>query len=583
MTVTSTTSVREVLAGVPGARAILERYGLNGCGGCAGPAEPLDVFARAHGVAPERLLQELHSVASGSELPVVDPEPPAAPPESYRYFLRAAVLIGALAGAALGAINLSWIAVWGFTGEQPNWPWWPALVQAHGNAQLYGWCGLFVMGVASHSIPRMLQRPAPRPGLMPAVFALVLGGILLGLVAQPLAAASPWDGLWVAANALQWAGVSLFAAYLLPTVGIPRDPNRAFLCAGGMWLWIGATLRLALAGQAASAGSTMPDAALNAAYLHVMAWGFLLSFVLAYSMRLLPAFTGSPAPRVRGAWAAFGLLTAGVGLNCAGLWAAPLLSAFAMLATAAGVGAALLALRLWTPALTAGDPEGRWLLRFARTAYFWLAAAAVILLGLRIAEAAGPVTLLHQHAFGGAARHALTVGFVSLMMVGVAWRILPIFSGSERPAAYLLPLVFGLLVTGNTLRVVGQMGAGTWGGAWYGVMGLSGWLETFALLLFAMDVLRLMAGTPENAVLPDPGPPVGLSLLSPVGPLVAHRPWLVPVFARHGMGQVTNPLFQRTVGRRVTVREACLRFQAPPEQFLAELERAELEEAERYR
>jgi hypothetical protein len=64
---------------------------------------------------------------------------------------------------------------------------------------------------------------------------------------------------------------------------------------------------------------------------------------------------------------------------------------------------------------------------------------------------------------------------------------------------------------------------------------------------------------------------VELSLEAPVGPLVAHRPWLVPVFARHGMGQVSNLLFQRTVGQRVTVAQACRRFQVEPDGFLAEL------------
>ena len=161
------------------------------------------------------------------------------------------------------------------------------------------------------------------------------------------------------------------------------------------------------------------------------------------------------------------------------------------------------------------------------------------------------------------------------MIVGVAWRILPIFSGAERPHPALIPAVFGLLVAGNLLRVLGQMAAGLWGGAWYGVMGISGWLETLALSFFTLDVLRLLAGTPENAALPDAGAPVEVGIDAPVGPLVAHRPWLVPVFASHGMGQVSNPLFQRTVGQRVTVLQACRRFQVEPESFVRELAEAD--------
>jgi uncharacterized protein involved in response to NO len=97
--------------------------------------------------------------------------------ESYRYCLRAAVLIGMLAGAALGVIHLTWIAVWGYTDMLPQWDRWPALVQAHGNAQLFGWTGLFVIGIALHSLPRMLQRPAPPPWLAPTLRAAVLTGM----------------------------------------------------------------------------------------------------------------------------------------------------------------------------------------------------------------------------------------------------------------------------------------------------------------------------------------------------------------------------------------------------------------------
>jgi hypothetical protein len=323
-----------------------------------------------------------------------------------------------------------------------------------------------------------------------------------------------------------------------------------------------------------------PPAVANAAYLHAMSWGFLLAYVLGYSLRLLPIFVGLPTGETRVAWAALGLLTAGaaaeVAARLAGLPGAPpsvarWSSAAALTATVLGIGCAIAALRLWSPGLSAGDPDALCLRRFARTAYTWLVLAGAILFGLRLAEVFAPVTQLHQHAFGGASRHALTVGFVSLMIVGVAWRILPVFSGARRAHPALVPVVFGLLLTGNTLRVFGQMAAGVWGGAWHGVMGISGWLELTGVTLFALDVLRLLRGTPEHEELPDVGEAVEPSLTAPVGPLVAHRPWLIPVFARHGMGQVSNRIFQRTVGQRVTVTQACHRFNVDPERFVAEL------------
>jgi hypothetical protein len=132
-----------------------------------------------------------------------------------------------LAGAALGTVNLTWIAVWGYTREMPQWDWWPALIQAHGNAQLYGWTGLFIMGIAGHSLPRMLRRPAPCTWLAKTVFGLVLGGLVLGLVAQPLAAHGVVAPLLPVSAAIQWLGATLFAGYALRTIRRPRDRPAA--------------------------------------------------------------------------------------------------------------------------------------------------------------------------------------------------------------------------------------------------------------------------------------------------------------------------------------------------------------------
>jgi hypothetical protein len=107
------------------------------------------------------------------------------------------------------------------------------------------------------------------------------------------------------------------------------------------------------------------------------------------------------------------------------------------------------------------------------------------------------------------------------------------------------------------------------------MMGLSGWLETMGIAMYAVDILRLLRGAPDHGALPDAGEEVDVSEAAPVGPLVAHRPWLVPVFARHGMGQVSNPVFQRTVGQRVTVAQACRRFQVELEAFVIELRSAD--------
>src|SRR5262249_33722816 len=155
-----------------------------------------------------------------------------------------------------------------------------------------------------HSLPRMLQRPAPSPSLARGIFALVLAGLLLGLVAQPLAARPGFSLLFPAAMALQCAGVTLFAGYLVRTVSWPAQPSLGFILAGTLWFWMGALARLWLSMAAVQSGSAVPPAAGNAAYLHAMTWGFLLAYVLGYSLRLLPAFVGLPAGSASWAWSA---------------------------------------------------------------------------------------------------------------------------------------------------------------------------------------------------------------------------------------------------------------------------------------
>src|SRR5690349_18646007 len=104
----------------------------------------------------------------------------------YKPFVRAALITVLRVGCTLGAINL---AVMGF-GADLNAVWTP-LIQAHGYAQMFGWVGLFIMGVAYHTIPRFYLRPLSRPELVLPSFALCAAGVVLRFAAQPFADLHP--------------------------------------------------------------------------------------------------------------------------------------------------------------------------------------------------------------------------------------------------------------------------------------------------------------------------------------------------------------------------------------------------------
>jgi len=68
--------------------------------------------------------------------------------------LKTALLMGAGGGFLLATILTVAYAI-----SVPLGAWWDALVQAHGHLQLYGWAGLFVLGIALHFLPRLRGTP----------------------------------------------------------------------------------------------------------------------------------------------------------------------------------------------------------------------------------------------------------------------------------------------------------------------------------------------------------------------------------------------------------------------------------------
>ena len=59
--ITRDTSVAEIVKLCPGARRIVDRHGLKGCGGEHGPSEPLSFFAAVHQANLEELLREINA------------------------------------------------------------------------------------------------------------------------------------------------------------------------------------------------------------------------------------------------------------------------------------------------------------------------------------------------------------------------------------------------------------------------------------------------------------------------------------------------------------------------------------------
>ena len=62
---------------------------------------------------------------------------------------------------------------------------WQALIQAHGQLQLIGFGGLFVMGMSLRLMPRFSGRPLAFRALVPALIPAIVTSLILRSVAEP--------------------------------------------------------------------------------------------------------------------------------------------------------------------------------------------------------------------------------------------------------------------------------------------------------------------------------------------------------------------------------------------------------------
>lgn len=135
-------------------------------------------------------------------------------------------------------------------------------------------------------------------------------------------------------------------------------------------------------------------------------------------------------------------------------------------------------------------------LKFIRAAHVWFILATAMLVFTPIYNFGiyMPITGSHvpfSHAYFGAYRHALTVGFIMMMIVGASSKVVPTLSGVDVRRANSLWPTFVLLNLGNLTRVSFQL-ATDFSPSAYRVMGVSGFIEVLGLTLWAYELFANM-------------------------------------------------------------------------------------------
>jgi hypothetical protein len=213
--------------------------------------------------------------------------------EPFHYYLKASLLVAITVGWLLGAVELGAITFHSTFQALASRLISPALFQVHGQSQVVGWVGLFIMGISYQVIPRQRRVAIHTPVLAYVVLVLMLAGIALRAVAQPLASGAPLFGwLTVLSALMELAGLGLFMGGLIKgrvmadSIQGPERFSRAALQWFGVALLLnlGATLYLAI-----QSSSVVPDW-LDRALLVVELFGFITAMIFGVNARNLPLF-----------------------------------------------------------------------------------------------------------------------------------------------------------------------------------------------------------------------------------------------------------------------------------------------------
>lgn len=394
--------------------------------------------------------------------------------------LGAALLIGAGGGFVLATV-LTLTRAFHVSGGL----WWVALAQAHGHLQLFGWAGLFVLGVAFHFLPRLRGAGLAFPETVPWLLATLVTGIVLRGISQPLLAATG-QGVWavglVSSGALE-AIALLGLLVIVATTAIqgPKFSTRPALLKVIPFL-VGVFASLGLAAIInlvnvirASVGPIMGLVPVSGDAVNVTLGllGFLVPMALAMSAQTLPMYAGlEPFPRSMfwplaiGYFGGLALALVGIGAGIGWLEGIGTALLGGVLLIFVSLFMRLMRTRGKLPqrvAKLAPEPEAAEhhyrrqvsndrnafgpFVALVASAYTWAILGGALLVIDGIARAVD----LGVPFPPDAARHSLALGFIALLICGIAPRMVPGFSGGH---ILLAKLVTATLWLGNSAAIL---------------------------------------------------------------------------------------------------------------------------------
>jgi uncharacterized protein involved in response to NO len=400
--------------------------------------------------------------------------------------VKTALLMGAGGGFLLATVLTVTLAL-----SVPLGAWREAMAQAHGQLQLYGWAGLFVLGVALHFLPRLRGTPLAGARLVPLLLGIIIVSLVLRAVSQPLLATnlgSIWRMGLVSSGVLEMVAFMMVLSLLILTaLQGPRPTTRPaywsvfpFFAGAFCSFAIASIINLVNVAQAAR-GNGLVLYAGDTLNVTLGLFGFLMPIALAMSARSLPMYAGLDGFPRWVLWPLAGVYFAGVILLCVGVDGGPLPVPMAGIINGIGMillgGVVLLFVGIFLSlmrrrghvpdrvAKLAPSPEtlaqtyqkqvkkeqtnyGPFV-GLVASAYLWAMLGALLLLidgGSLLATGSELVAF-------DAVRHSFALGFIALLICGIAPRMLPSFSGGKIVSPKLVSATLWLGNSAAVLRV----------------------------------------------------------------------------------------------------------------------------------
>lgn len=388
---------------------------------------------------------------------------------TYRPFFVAALLFMLTTGAGWGLHFLTQVAITGkATGVSLTH------INAHGHTLIYGFVGMFILGFACQSFPRLWGHPLPQRGLIRLAFAAFTMGILLFVSAQLRVFGEASPVLALVSGAVEAIALLIIVGHLawcFVRGGTKLSAPFFGIFAGFAFFVLHTVLGAWLASTQLAAESRMEMVYITSLYQPAVRYleyhGMVLLFIVSVGSLLFPRFYASPAHSPARMW------TIVVTIAFSSLFEAGLFVAFRE-TEARWIGTLLLVPYLalltacvawvfpWKPWRPLRDPSGRTdrMGKFVRAGLVWLVVS--ILMTIALPFWGMLMETEFSHAFHGATRQAFTVGFATLIIMGFAAKVVPNLNNIFPNALPSLRASFVLVNLGLVMHILANIASDLW-------------------------------------------------------------------------------------------------------------------------